>query len=219
MSSPDPAEINKIANEFLRLKKLVAKYPNDIKKLKKYRRFQDYCMRKMAYLVNVRVGKYKQFSNYNDLKQDGFEALLMAFETYDTKKGNFCWWADRYINTRIYRSANAHSTIRFPLRRAKETPPHKTNSMPILVDQEKNPSQQVEESQNLDFIMDIINELPEAQKQVILMRHEFDGGKNCSVTKMSSCLKISRNTCKQLLEEAEQFLKDKLTPYYSEVRG
>jgi len=217
MSFTNQIETNKIAIEFLRLKKLVDKNPDNIKAVRKYKKFQNYCANKLAHLVNVRVSRYRKFSNYSDLRQDGFEALLLAFETYKPKKGDFTWWATKYISTRISRAANAHSTIRFPLKKAKEMQPYKTNTLPVLVDRNKNPCQHVEATQKYNVIMDAINELPETQRQVILMHHEFDGGKNCSISKISNCLKISRNTCQQLLEEAEGSLKDKLTPFYNEV--
>jgi len=219
MSFPNQIEINKLAREFLRLKKLVAKNPDNIKFVKKYKRFQNHCTYKLAHLVNIKVSKYRKFTNYCDLKQDGFEALLLAFETFKPNKGDFTWWANKYISTRVSRAANAHSTIRFPLKKAKEMQPYKVGTMPILVDQNENPCQHVEAAQKFSFIMEAINELPNTQKQIILMHHEFDGGKNRSVSKISKCLKISRNSCMQLLEEAECSLKDKLTPYYFQARG
>jgi len=209
-------EVNKLAAEFIRLRKLVAKRPEDWI-IKKYKRFQNLCMYKLSYLVNSKIGKYRQFSNYIDLQQDGFEALMLALETFKPGKGDFTWWANKYISTRIYRAANAHSTIRYPLKKAKEMQPYKLGTMPVLVDTTENPCQNVEEAQTHSVIMEAINELPDMSRRIILMYHEFDGGKNNSVSKISKQLNISRNICVQILSEAKDTLKDKLDSYYQEI--
>jgi RNA polymerase sigma factor (sigma-70 family) len=167
----------------------------------------------MEHLIDFRVNKYKKFSNYNDLKQDGFEALMLAFKTYDPKKGDFTWWANKYISTRVSRSANTHSTIRYPLKKTKTMQPYKVSKLPQMVSDE-NPLQQVENSFELELVMRAINSLPELQRQVIVMHHEFDGGKNSSLAKIAKALCISRGVCLDLLTQAQNKIKEQLSPYY-----
>lgn len=216
MNYPSYEEINNVAKEFLRLKNLAEKTPKNKAAVAKYKKYQNYCALKLEYLIDIKVNKYRKFSNYIDLKQDGFEALMLAFKTYNPSKGDFTWWANKYINTRVSRSANTHSTIRYPLKKSKENQPYKVSKIPEIISNE-NPLQQVEDINDFELVMQAINNLPSLQKQIILMYHEFDGGKNASINKICNSLSISRNICLQCLEEAKVSLKDQLTPYYQEA--
>ena len=205
-------EYNQIARQFLDLKNK-AKLGGE-EECKKYKEYQDFCAKKLAPLVNFRVGKYKQFSNYEDLKQDGFEALMMAFDSYDPEKGcNFLYWARQYIRTKVSRAANAHSTIRFPLKKTKELKPYKVGTIPIVIDDSNSPLDAVEKEQNASVVHMAIAELPIQQRHILLMRYEFDS----SISKISKELKISRPTCQKLLNEAEFVLKNKLQNYFDKV--
>lgn len=208
---PTSEEINEVAKKFLNLKKKAnSGKPEDVKAYKSY---QNFCAKKLAPLVNFKTNRYKKFSNYPDLQQDGFEALMLAFETYDPKKGDFVWWASRYINTRVSRAANAHSTIRFPLKKAKDLQPYKVGTMPVLIDSSSNPLEAVEQGQEVSVVQKAISELPEQQRRIILMHHEFSG-KSCSISKISQELKISRPTCQKLLNEAQESLKSRLKEHF-----
>src|SRR5579864_8903493 len=79
------------------------------------KRHEKECIEKFRYLVTMKTGRYKSFSNYEDLNQEGLEALTKAMKNYNPKLGIFFWWAHKYIDTRIARSANLHTTFRFPL--------------------------------------------------------------------------------------------------------
>ena len=105
------------------------------------------CMAKFKYLVTMKTGRYKVFSNYDDLNQEGFEALIKSMNNYDKNKGSFFWWAHKYIDTRISRSANLHTTIRFPLKVAKNNTPHKETLMPTLIEEKYCPDKELEEIQ------------------------------------------------------------------------
>lgn len=216
MSSLTPGEINEIARKFITLKK---KARPGTKAERKFKVYQNYCASKLAPLVYCKTSKYRKFSNHPDLQQDGFEALMLAFETYDPDKGDFTWWASKYINTRVSRAANAHSTIRFPLKKAKELQPYKTSTMPILVDPKMSPLEDVERAQESNVVQRAIAKLPAQQKQIILMHYDFVVGKkkSNSISKISQELKISRPTCVKLLDEAEKSLRKNLQKHYKEI--
>src|ERR1700723_11201 len=108
-------------------------------------RHEQICIEKFRYLITMRTGRYKAFSNYEDLNQEGFEALIKAMKTYNPKKGSFFAWAHNYIGTRISRSANLHTTIRFPLKVAKANTPHKESIMPVMIEERFCPDKEVEE--------------------------------------------------------------------------
>ena len=117
------SEYDEIDQYISKLYKMKQKLKKDNNLLKDFESYQKFCIDKCRCLVANRVGKYKKFSNYEDLEQDGYEALVLALRTYNPKKGSFTWWADKYISTRIARCANTHSTIRFPLKKAREIKP------------------------------------------------------------------------------------------------
>lgn len=204
-------EMNTIARKFLELKKIALNGDAEDKKV--FKAYQNFCAKKMNPLVNCQTSKYKKFSNYGDLKQDAFEALMLALETYNPEKGDFVWWATKYIHTRVCRAANTHSTIRVPLKKAKKIPPYKVNSLPTIIDSGNSPLERAEFSQENAFIEDAINGLPEKQKQIILKHYEFGDG-NCSIISISKEMKMSRPACMKLLKEAEESLKTKLQPHF-----
>jgi RNA polymerase sigma factor (sigma-70 family) len=117
----DINEVDNIARKYLELKN--AAKNGTRKEQIEYRRFQTYCVNKMMPIILNKTSKYMKFSNYSDLKQDGCEALIMAFESYDPNSGSFFWWADKYVKTKVSRAANKHSTISVPLRKAGAQPP------------------------------------------------------------------------------------------------
>lgn len=80
-------------------------------------------IKKLSYLVLNKTRSYKKFPNYEDLNQDGLEALVMGLKSFNKSKGSIFWWLHKYIDTRIHRSANAYSTVRIPLVVAKTNPP------------------------------------------------------------------------------------------------
>src|SRR5271157_2851739 len=123
------------------------------------------CIEKFRYLVTMKTGRYKSFSNYEDLNQEGYEALYKAMNNYNPKKGSFFWWAHKYIDTRISRSANLHTTIRYPLKVAKANTPHKESVMPLMIEERYCPDKELEESQSMRAIHGALNILNQEQKE------------------------------------------------------
>jgi RNA polymerase sigma factor (sigma-70 family) len=204
-------EINLIAKTFLELKeKAQSGNQKDIRIFKEY---QNICVTKLASLVTNKTHKYKKFGNYSDLCQDGFEALMLSLETYDPNKGCFAWWASKYIGTRVSRAANAHSTIRVPLKKANLLPPYKTD-MPLLVDEKPNQVENAENSQYKKMLREEILKLPR-QKREIALRHYDIGGFSHSVKQIAEELNISQPVCVKLLGEAEESLKRNLRKQFA----
>lgn len=201
--------INEIAKEFLALKK--KSESGEKKDVLDYRNYQNYCTEQLAPLVKIKTNKYKKFSNYPDLLQDGFEALMLAFETYNPKKGDFAWWAMKYIGTKVSRAANTHSTIRIPLKKARDMQPYKTSVMPVQVDKGATPAEEIENNELSSYVKKALAELSEKQKRAIMMYYEFAGTRVNSISDISKELKVSRPTCVKLISEAEKILKSKLS--------
>ena len=169
---------------------------------------EQVCMAKFRYLVTMKTGRYKTFSNYDDLNQEGYEALIKAMKTFKPNKGSFFAWAHKYIGTRISRSANLHTTIRYPLKIAKATAPHKESIMPIQIEERYCPDKQLEESQTNYLIHKAISVLTIKQKEIINLAFGFDGDKPMSINKICKKLNISRLDCIKSINNALSVMKD-----------
>jgi RNA polymerase sigma factor (sigma-70 family) len=191
----------------LRDQKKVSEDPKITVELRKHERV---CMEKFRYLVTMKTGRYKAFSNYEDLNQEGFEALVKAMNNYNPKKGSFFWWAHKYIDTRISRSANLHTTIRYPLKVAKATTPHKESVMPMLIEERYCPDKELEESQSIHAIQGAVSSLTNAQREVINLAFGFEGDKPMSINKICKKLGISRLSCIKTINGALSSMKENI---------
>jgi len=206
MSNLNKDEINEIVKEFIELRERAEKSKS--KKIKsKFLEFQSTIVKKLSHLVLLRTNRYRMFSNYHDLQQDGFEALFMALKTYRPEKGDFSWWAKKYIDTRVSRAANSHSTIKYPLKTIKDFKPHKVSIIPVITDIALDPQQSLEQMEIKKAITEAIVLLPELQQKVVKLSFEMAGNRASTITKISEELKISRSACMKILEEAKQTLK------------
>ena len=190
--------------------KAKAKTSEDSKVINELKRHEQVCIDKFRYLVTMKTGRYKAFSNYEDLNQEGFEALIKAMKTYNPKKGSFFAWAHNYIGTRISRSANLHTTIRFPLKVAKANTPHKESVMPVMVEERYCPDKELEDSQTTQAIHSAISVLTADQKEVINLAFGFDGDKPMSINKICKKLNISRLSCIKTINSALSTMKEKI---------
>jgi RNA polymerase sigma factor (sigma-70 family) len=178
----------------------LSKNNEDLKELKVHEKI---CIEKFSYLVQMRIGRYKAFSNYEDLNQEGLEALTKAMKTYNPeKKGIFFWWANKYIGTKIARSANFHSTIHYPLKFSKINIPHREIRMPILIEKNKSPEKLLEMEQSLDALRNTFEILEENQKNILNFVFGFENDKPLSISKICKKMSISRAYCIRTLNSA-----------------
>ena len=177
---------------------------------KDLQRHEKICIEKFKYLVTMKTGRYKAFNNYEDLNQEGFLALVKAMDNYKPKKGSFFWWAHKYIDTRISRSANLHTTIRYPLKVAKANTPHKEAVMPVMIEERYCPDKELEESQTNCAIHGAFSNLTAEQKEVINLAYGFDGDKPMSINKICKKLNISRLSCIKMINSALSIMKESI---------
>lgn len=191
----------------LRAKVKAGEDPKFVKELKRH---EQICMEKFRYLVTMKTSRYKTFSNYDDLNQEGFEALVKAMNNYNPKKGSFFWWAHKYIDTRISRSANLHTTIRYPLKVAKNTTPHKESVMPLLVEERYCPDKELEQMQVMQKIQSAFEILTDEQRNIISLAFGFDGDKPMSINKICRKLNVSRLNCIKIINSALSTMKESI---------
>lgn len=176
----------------------------------KHKLLQQKCVQKYDFLVEIKTRKYRSFSNYDDLKQDGRLALILAMGTYDKDKGDFIWWANQYIKTKVCREANRHSTIKIPMKHAKNVQPYKVSQLPIIIDGDPNALQSIEGDEVKDRVQMAVDRLPTQQARIIKLYYEFNGLRPHSISKICQEMEISRVNCIKLLNEAKQNLKQEL---------
>jgi RNA polymerase sigma factor (sigma-70 family) len=187
-----------------------AKTESDPQITKDFAKHNRVCVEQFKYLVTMKTGRYKAFNNYDDLNQEGFEALYKAMNNYNPKKGSFFWWAHKYIDTRISRSANLHTTIRYPLKVAKANTPHKEAVMPLLIEERYCPDKELEQSQTLHAIQDAAELLNSEQQEVISLAFGFDGGKPMSINKICKKLGMSRLSCIKTMNGALSIMRENI---------
>lgn len=194
-------------SEFVRLRK---KAKSDPKYKYELHKLETLCMEKFRYLITMRTNKYKGFSNHEDLVQEGYEALLKAMSNYNPNKGNFFWWVHKYIDTRISRSANLHTTIRYPLKFAKNTPPHKESTMPIMIEPKFNPDTMLEDDQLRRAVETAMMDLNPDQREVVSLAFGFNGDKPLSINKICKRKNLSRPSCMKTINSALGVIRDKI---------
>jgi RNA polymerase sigma factor (sigma-70 family) len=186
------------------------KKSEDVKLKFALRKHEAECIEKFKYLVTMKTGRYKIFNNYEDLNQEGFEALIKAMTNYNPKKGSFFWWAHKYIDTRISRSANLHTTIRYPLKVAKEATPHKEAIMPTLIEERYCPDKELESAENYKSMQIAFDKLSDTQRNIINMAFGFDSDKPMSINKICKKLNISRLNCIKTINGALSNMKESI---------
>jgi RNA polymerase sigma factor (sigma-70 family) len=184
---------------------------NDDSKLRQeLTRHEQKCIDQFKYLVTMKTGRYKAFSNYDDLNQEGFEALIKAMKTYNPKKGSFFAWAHNYIGTRISRSANLHTTIRYPLKVAKEQTPHKEAIMPLMIEERYCPDKELESFQTNQAIQFAFETLDTQQKEIINLAYGLDGDKPVSINKICKKMGMSRLNCIKVMNSALSNMRENI---------
>jgi RNA polymerase sigma factor (sigma-70 family) len=185
-----------------------SKTSDDPKVLSELKKHEHICIKNFKYLVTMKTSRYKTFSNYDDLNQEGYEALIKAMNNYNPSKGSFFWWAHKYIDTRISRSANLHTTIRYPLKVAKNTTPHKEAIMPTQIEERYCPDLELENVQTNSAIQKALLLLTDDQKKIINLAFGFEGDKPMSVNKICKQLNISRLSCIKNMNGALAIMRD-----------
>lgn len=206
MIYPPQEEIDQLVTTWMTMKNQ-SETDSTIKKSRKFHDLQNECIEKLKFLVLKRTRKYMKFSNHIDLEQDGYEALIAALKTYDPKRGSFTWWADKYISTRIYRAANAHSTIRVPIPKTKECKPHKVSKFPVMLDETLNPHSQLEKSEMIGFLKEATDSLSIEQQQLLTWMYGLNNTPEQTLDQIANRLNLSRSRVMTLMNQTRRTLK------------
>lgn len=206
-------QLEQMAIDYLQIQENLKKSlsSNDIRKLKTK---QEAIIKNLKCLVNIRSFRYKKFSNFIDLEQEGLEALIMALNTFKPNKSSFTWWADKYIRTRLSRAANAHSTVRVPIKHAREMKPLKSSVIPLIIDDRTGYSE-LELKDIEKRVMEAVNKLPEMNKKFISMLYGLNGIRQYNITQLCEKFSLNKSESMKLINESKKKLKNILQTYES----
>ena len=160
----------------------------------------------MSPLVDGVTSKYKKFANYEDLKQDAYEALISSMKTFRPGKGDFIWWASKYIKTIVSRRANRHSTIKIPLKKARTLIPYKTSTMPIIIDL-NTPENSYDTQEELKILKESIKKLDKNEQQIMSMYFDVFSNSTKTMAEISKIMKLSRSAVASIVDTATEKLK------------
>lgn len=175
-----------------------------------HRQYETECLGTLKYFVLMKTGRYRKFSNYEDLTQEAMEALLKAMKTFKDNKGSFFFWAGLFVNTRISRSANNHSVIRYPMHVAKKVKPHKESVIPTMIDGDLSPEENCESSEARIAVSKAVSKLPKEEKELVSLLYGIGNGNPISISKICEQKKMSRVSCMKLLGSAFETLRDEI---------
>ena len=198
-----------LANKLIELRENFNKSKN-LKDKKSLDNHLNICVQKFKYIITTKTSKYKSFSNYEDLNQEGYVALMMGLENYNPSKGSIFWWLHKYIDTRIARNANLHTTIRIPLKKAKLTPPKKEFMIPTMIENNLCPDIELERNQVQFAIENVMHKLTNEQKEIINLAYGLDGGKPMSINKICKKIGKTRQKCLAEINSAFHIMKSNI---------
>ena len=191
--------------KFLELRDLAKKNISDVPRFEKYK---ENLFKELKLYVEGYTSYYKKFSNYQDLNQFGYEAILNSFNTFNSSKGKYSYWFHRYVGTKVVRQASAHSSIRIPIKKIK-----KNGEKPIKVDEIPEQSDFLTpediciKKQLLDKINIFLEGLNHIEKSVFCHYFNLDN-KYSSVDELCSDLKISKQKFKQIINKCLTDIKE-----------
>ena len=203
----DHSKINSLAQNYLNL----SAHENDLPLKNKIQtqKEKNECFQKLLWLVSSRAGKYKKFPNYEDLMQDGQEALVMALKSYHPEKGNFLTWAHYYIRTKLSRKANKHSSFHIPMAAAREQKPHKVNELPVLID-DTNTSENISKNELAFKLQKAINTLDYQHQLVLMHAYELESGESLKKKDVLQKCGIRAREYDLILHEAKKKIREEL---------
>jgi RNA polymerase sigma factor (sigma-70 family) len=181
---------------------------NDKQSLVAYKKQEALCVNKFGYIVHTKTSRYKNFSNYEDLNQEGYDALIRGMRNYDPQKGSAFWWFHKYVDTTISRRANTHTTIRYPLKVAKLNIPHKENKIPESSSEHCQPDNLYENAELENQLRQHLSKLPTEYKEILDMAYGLCSNEQVSIQKICQEKNISRTECLKKLKAATSILKD-----------
>jgi RNA polymerase sigma factor (sigma-70 family) len=177
----------------------------------KYEQCFKEALNKFSYIVDVNTSRYKKFSNYKDLLQEGKIGLIISLAKFDPNRSkNFFKLANWYIKTRIKRAANKHDVISAPIVCETKVVMNRLNIMPIMLEHNCDAEDALEKEEVLESLKFAIGCLSDLHKNVICLYYGIGDGEiqKTSLSVIAKVLKKPKQEIELILQEAHELLSN-----------
>lgn len=164
---------------------------------------------------------YKRLIEFDELFNSGVIGLINAAEKYDSdneNKANFITYATHYINRYIYFCVNGKSikdiensklydsitSLNNPMRTDES---EDIEVMNLIEDPNVNIHEEAEKNIEYEWLMKLVNTLPDKDRNIVLMRYGFVGNKEITLEKISKMYGITRERVRQIESRAVRNLR------------
>jgi DNA-directed RNA polymerase specialized sigma subunit len=214
-------EIDELVEKYIFLKQ---KAKTNIKEKNEFLVFEKEFVFHMNHIIDLYTYKYKRFSNYEDIRQESFESLMLAVDSFKKSKGKFVGWVKMYSKTKASRQANKHSTIKIPMKNAKDTPPIKVAMEDLPVEDlmrsssaKDSPEQTAIKNDLWSKVHKSFHKLSEKELKIIQYHFSVDNGEYANIAELCSSLSLSTLDYKRYLKNAAKKVEVDLNLNKSEL--
>lgn len=180
---------------------------------RKYNKAFDNAMSRFGYIVDRHSFKYRNFPNYQDIKQEGNIGLAFAIEKFNPERSkNFFKLANWYIRTRIKRSANKHCVVNIPLTYEDKIIINRIQDLGLIMENRETPLDHFEKQDLLFRLNKAIDSLKEPYKTAICLYHGISIGndkpKKLTIKRISKILQMEEENVEEIINEGYKILKE-----------
>lgn len=175
----------------------------EIKRLKEKdfvyaKKMEDNLIVSLSYLVHSVVYRYRKFDNYDDLYQEGMVGLIRAVQKYDSDTSfHFTRYALWWIKTRVMRSIKKINIVpTTSTEEIKNFSRYEINDNDIV--DYNNPEKDAILNQEIKYLNNLINDLPENHRKIIKMRYGVNNTKVSNLEDLSQVLDMTSEGVRQL---------------------
>ena len=171
---------------------------------------------KFSYIVDIHCKKYKRYTNFEDLQQEGSLGLHIALNNFSpVRSKNFFKLAHWYISTRIRRAANKHDVMHMPAKKTGiYTHLNRINEIPDAIDERQDPHERLESSIISKDVKAAISKLPSLEKKIVSLYFGINEKKNNSIYTICNQIKLPRLKVVEALKSACEKLSEKLNYFH-----
>lgn len=214
-------EIDELVEKYICLKQ---KAKTNVKEKNEFLLFEKEFVFHMNRIIDLYTYKYKRFSNYEDIRQESFESLMLAVDSFKKSKGKFVGWVKMYSKTKAFRQANKHSTMNIPMKNAKDTPPIKiamedlpTEDLMKSSAAKDSPEQTAIKNDLWSRVRKSFHKLSEKELKIIQYHFSVDNDEYANIAELCSALSLSAFDYKRYLKNAAKKVEIDLNLNKSEL--
>jgi RNA polymerase sigma factor (sigma-70 family) len=170
------------------------------------KQIHDQIIEDLSFLVYSNTSKYKKFSNYEDLNQEGFVGLIKATKRFNHKLfPNFFVFANQWIINGIRRSAKKHDVMYSP-QRIKTVYCGFSEDL-SAVDEKDGPDEVFEKAERADRLYKAMGLLGDRERKIVSILFGVDSKKQ-TLRESEKCFNLTYERIRQIKNKALEKLRD-----------